>query len=78
MSALAFAVYFAAVTSLSEEQLPHLTAEDREVMLQKYKKGINQVITEGQLFNEPDLTVLQALAIFAVGSNSPNSINSAS
>ncbi|CAH0046518.1 unnamed protein product [Clonostachys solani] len=65
MSALAFAVYFAAVTSLSEDQLPHLTTEDREVMLQKYKKGINQVITEGQLFNEPDLTVLQALAIFA-------------
>ncbi|VUC32755.1 unnamed protein product [Clonostachys rosea] len=65
MSALAFAVYFAAITSLPEEQLPHLTTEDREVMLQKYKKGINQVITEGQLFNEPDLTVLQALAIFA-------------
>ncbi|CAG9996981.1 unnamed protein product [Clonostachys byssicola] len=65
MSALAFAVYFASVTSLSEDQLPHLTTEDREEMLQKYKKGINQVVTEGQLFNEPDLTVLQALAIFA-------------
>ena len=65
-SALAFAIYFAATTSLSEDEISKISSESRSMLLEKFKNGLNQIIIELNLFNEPDVTTVEAVAIFAV------------
>ncbi|KAI5459017.1 hypothetical protein BGZ63DRAFT_415690 [Mariannaea sp. PMI_226] len=65
LSALAFAVYFAAVTSLDEGQVSALSPDNRQALLYRFKTGLNQAITDANLLNQPDVMVLQAVAIFA-------------
>ena len=65
-SALAFAIYFAATTSLSEGEISKISSESRSMLLEKFKNGLNQIIIELNLFNEPDVTTVEAVAIFAV------------
>lgn len=66
LEALAFAVYFAAATSLSENEMSTISVDSRQGFLQKCKLGLNQAITKADFLNEPNMTTLQALAIFAV------------
>ncbi|KAJ5119166.1 fungal-specific transcription factor domain-containing protein [Penicillium atrosanguineum] len=64
-SALAFAVYFAATTSLTEDEISSISPENRSTLLERFKNGLNQIIIELNLFNEPDVTTIEAIAIFA-------------
>lgn len=66
LEALAFAVYFAAITSLCDEEVFLISPESRQTLLQRCKLGLNLAITKADFLNEPNLTTLQALAIFAV------------
>ncbi|RMJ17913.1 hypothetical protein BHE90_004277 [Fusarium euwallaceae] len=65
LEALAFAVYYAAVTSLSENEMSTISVDSRQGFLQKCKLGLNQAITRADFLNEPNMMTLQALAIFA-------------
>ncbi|KAJ5604778.1 fungal-specific transcription factor domain-containing protein [Penicillium lagena] len=64
-SALAFAIYFAATTSLSEDEISEISSNSRSELLEKFKNGLNQIIIDLNLFNEPDVTTVEAIAIFA-------------
>ncbi|RSL68534.1 hypothetical protein CEP53_002509 [Fusarium sp. AF-6] len=65
LEALAFAVYYAAVTSLSENEMSTISVDSRQGFLQKCKLGLNQAITRADFLNEPNMMTLQALSIFA-------------
>ncbi|KAK5197659.1 hypothetical protein LTR92_001901 [Exophiala xenobiotica] len=64
MLALTFAIYFAAVTSLGGSHPPELAQEDLGLLLQHYKTALNQILLGADLLHKPELTSLQALAIF--------------
>ncbi|KAJ5804975.1 fungal-specific transcription factor domain-containing protein [Penicillium riverlandense] len=64
-SALAFAIYFAATTSLNEDEISRISSNSRSELLEEFKNGLNKIIIELNLFNEPDVTTVEAVAIFA-------------
>ncbi|KAM0545421.1 hypothetical protein ACHAPJ_011326 [Fusarium lateritium] len=53
------------MTSLYDEEVSTISGDSRQASLQRYKLGLNQAIIKADLLNEPNLTSLQALAIFA-------------
>ncbi|KAJ4324268.1 hypothetical protein N0V84_003971 [Fusarium piperis] len=65
LEALAFAIYYAAATSLSENEMSTISVDSRQGFLQKCKLGLNQAITRADFLNEPSMTTLQALTILA-------------
>lgn len=66
MLALVFAIYFAAITTLSDQDVISLSGESPYLLLNRYKTGLNQVLVGADLLNNPELVSLQALAIFVV------------
>jgi hypothetical protein len=78
MLALTYAIYYAAITALyhttpssgsspSEIRVPSAeTKEDQTTLLKTYKFALDSILLSTDLMNTPDLTSLQALAIYAV------------
>lgn len=64
--ALAYAIYFAAVTSLDHKQAAAVCQGAPLDSLSQYKSILYQIFLEGDLFERPNLASLQALAIFLV------------
>jgi Fungal Zn(2)-Cys(6) binuclear cluster domain len=69
--ALTFAIYFAAVTALihDNENEPIELPWEKPILLKRYKMALDRLVTD--LINRPDVTALQALAIYVV-STKPN------
>ncbi|KAE8420586.1 hypothetical protein BDV36DRAFT_99505 [Aspergillus pseudocaelatus] len=63
MSALTFAIYFAALTSITEQDAAELSL-DRAQLLEHFKRGLGHILVGTELLNQPDMPALQALAIF--------------
>ncbi|KAI0140204.1 hypothetical protein GGR57DRAFT_509487 [Xylariaceae sp. FL1272] len=62
--ALLFAVYYAAVTSMEEEDIAiNFTSSKTELNL-KYRLGLEQALAKADFLNVPDLGLVQAFAIF--------------
>lgn len=66
MVALTFAIYFAAVTALGHFEEPVELPSERSALLSGYKTALDQLLVMTDLMRRPDITSLQALAIYVV------------
>lgn len=67
MVALTFAIYFAAVTTLEHCEEPIDLPMKRSTHLKHYKSALDQLLLVTEVMNRPEITALQALAIYTVG-----------
>lgn len=66
MQALMFAMYFAAVTSLTPDECMIQLGEPRQQLLTKYRYGTEQALVQAQLLTSSEMVTLQALVIYLV------------
>lgn len=66
MQALMFAIYFAAITSLTHEECTLQIGEHKEELLARYRYGTEQALVQAQLLNSSEMVTLQALVIYLV------------
>lgn len=66
MEALFFAMYFAAVTSLSPERCRSLLGEDRTFLLAQYRQTVELALARADFLNNTSLECLQALTLYDV------------
>ncbi|KAI4198987.1 MAG: hypothetical protein LQ350_004903 [Teloschistes chrysophthalmus] len=66
LEVMMFSIYFAAVTSLSEEQCMSLTGTDKESALKKYRFGFEQAMARAGFLSTTELVVLQSFTIFLI------------
>ena len=64
--ALLFSVYYAAITSLTQEQCKSLFHDDRDSLLARYRSGTEAALVNTDLLNTTELVIIQALAVFIV------------
>ena len=67
MLALTFAIYFAAITTLNHSDEPIELPMEKPVLLKHYKTALDRLLLVTEVMNRPEMAVLQALAIYAVG-----------
>ncbi len=66
VEALLFAVYYCAVTSLTQEECLHHFQDAREHLLARYRTGTETALACADMLNTKELGTLQALVIFLV------------
>lgn len=66
LEALMFAIYFAAITSLTEEDVRATFGEDRNFLLKKYHDAAQQALVNAGFMRSSELMVLQALFLYLV------------
>lgn len=66
LEAVTFAVYFAAVTSMSFEECLTYLGEDKENLLARYKRSTELLLEQADFMNALEITTLQALTIYIV------------
>lgn len=66
LNALLFAIYFAALTSLSPADAFNLLGQDRSKILIKFKQGLEHSLAAANLFDSPSMLSLQAMGIYIV------------
>ena len=64
--ALLFAVYYAAITSITQEQCKSFFHDDRDSLLARYRSGTEAALVNADLLNTTELGTIQALAVFTV------------
>ncbi|AEO55474.1 hypothetical protein MYCTH_2299338 [Thermothelomyces thermophilus ATCC 42464] len=64
LEALMFAIYFAAVTSLSEDEVHSTFGEDKAILLGKYHNATQQALINAGFMRSSDLVVLQAFFLY--------------
>ncbi|KAL2192627.1 fungal-specific transcription factor domain-containing protein [Corynascus similis CBS 632.67] len=64
--ALMFSIYYAAITSLEDEEVKMNFGTDRSVLIQKYRFAVEQALAKAEFLTKPDFTVVQALMLFLV------------
>src|SRR5207248_10376876 len=67
LEALKFAIYYAAVTTLTAEQCMTQVGEERSVLLAKYRLSVEAALARADMINTVEISTLQALVIFLVG-----------
>ena len=66
VEALLFAVYYAAITSITQEQCTSLFHDDRDSLLARYRSGTEASLVNADLLNTTELGTIQALVLFIV------------
>lgn len=66
VEAVLFAVYYCALTSLTQEECMQHFHEAREHLLARYRTGTEAALANADLLNTTELGTLQALVIFLV------------
>ncbi len=66
MEALLFAIYYCSITSLTPEQCVQMFQSDKDLLLARYKSGVEIALGKADFLNSTDLVTLQALVIFLV------------
>ncbi|KAL8711768.1 MAG: hypothetical protein Q9220_003939 [cf. Caloplaca sp. 1 TL-2023] len=66
MQALMFAMYFAAVTSLTPEECMLRFGEQKQRLLGKFRFGTEQALIQAELLNSMEMVTLQALVIYLI------------
>lgn len=64
MEALMFAIYFAAITSMTDEEVQSTFGDDKAVLLGKYHQATQQALVNAGFMRTTDLMVLQALFLY--------------
>ncbi|TAQ90834.1 hypothetical protein B7494_g830 [Chlorociboria aeruginascens] len=64
IEAVSFALYFAAVTSISPEGCLAMFGEDRDVLLTRYKRCTESAFIQADILNSMEIVTLQALTIY--------------
>lgn len=69
--ALTFAIYFAAITALcDDDNNEHIDLPcEKPVLLKRYKVALDRLLLVTDLMNQPEMMTLQALAIYVVSSD---------
>lgn len=63
---LLFAIFFAATTALSADDVQHLLSYDKTTALGNFREGFERALEKGNVFEVPTVNALQALGIFLV------------
>lgn len=66
IEALLFAMYYAAVTTMTSEDCTDYFQTDREVLLDRYRSATEYAFANANILLSSDLITLQALVIFLV------------
>lgn len=64
MEAMMFAIYFAAITSLSEAESVRLLGIEKQVALETYRFGFEQAMARADFLSTQELVVLQSFVLF--------------
>lgn len=75
--ALTFAIYFAAITALCHDNNnePIDLPCEKLTLLKRYKMALDRLLLVTDLMNQPEMTALQALAIYVVSPGAGPGIN---
>lgn len=65
---LLFSIYFAAVISLNPNEVESILGQGKTNALERFKLGLERSLIKSDFLESPNLTILQALALFLVGS----------
>ena len=68
LEALRFSIYYAAVTSMDTGECGHRIGEDRTVLLARHRAGTESALAKADFINTVEMSTLQALVIYLVGS----------
>ena len=66
VEALLFAMYYAAITSLTHEECLQQFNDGRELLLARYKMGVETALSNANLLGSAEMGTLQALVIYLV------------
>ncbi|KAL8757486.1 MAG: hypothetical protein Q9199_002179 [Rusavskia elegans] len=66
LEVMMFSIYFAAVTSLSDEECINMTGIEKDSALKKYRFGFEQAMARAGFLNTTELVVLQSFTIFLI------------
>ncbi|KAL8674866.1 MAG: hypothetical protein Q9168_000752 [Polycauliona sp. 1 TL-2023] len=66
MQALMFAMYFAAITSLTPEECTKEFGEQKTELLARYRYGTEQALVQADILNSMEMVTLQALVIYLI------------
>ncbi|KAK0631392.1 fungal-specific transcription factor domain-containing protein [Immersiella caudata] len=64
--ALMFSIYYAAITSLDEEEVKLNFGAEKDFLLQQYRFALEQALAKSNFITSPDLTIAQAFILFLV------------
>jgi hypothetical protein len=70
LEALMFAIYFAAITSLTEDEVQSTFGEDRAILLGKFHNATQQALINASFMRSSELMVLQAFFLYLVATPS--------
>ncbi|KAI4154828.1 MAG: hypothetical protein LQ340_001409 [Diploschistes diacapsis] len=62
--ALLFAIYFAAITTVSDQDCINHFGQNKSILVQRYRSGIEAALPNANYLDTDDITVLQALVIY--------------
>jgi hypothetical protein len=63
---LLFAIYYATTTSLSSTDCMEMLGEEKEVLLPRYRFGIEQALSRANFLTTEEMVILQAFVIFLI------------
>lgn len=66
VEALVFAIYYAAIVSMSSEECIALLGITRDTAIERYRFAVEQAIARADLLNTQSMTLLQAVVLFLV------------
>ncbi len=66
LEALMFAIYFSAITSMSDEEVHSTFADDKTVLLAKFHGATQQALVNANFMRSTELMVLQPLLLYLV------------
>ncbi|KAL8713350.1 MAG: hypothetical protein Q9220_002549 [cf. Caloplaca sp. 1 TL-2023] len=66
LEVMMFAIYFAAVTSLSDEECINVTGQEKEAALKKYRFAFEQAMARASFLQSTELVILQSFTVFLV------------
>jgi len=75
VEAMLFAMYYAAVTSLTPDQCLQQFKDGRDSLLARYRAGTERALSNADFLNTEELGILQALAMFLVSAPEPRPLS---
>lgn len=66
LDVLKFAVYYAAITSLSDEECSRKFGQERSMLLRRFRSGTEYLLAKADLAVTEDMSTLQALVLYLV------------
>jgi hypothetical protein len=69
MEALMFGIYCTSITSFGDQDCIAAFGEDKPTLLRRYHSGARQALQKAGLLRSSDITILQALLLYLVGSH---------